>query len=145
MRNNELFICYKLGNLVGYKNIYSRAFPDKAEEFDREFKTQSIPLWGKLDISETFRDEDLIIINLSAKSHYHVNSYLLGLYSYGVFTKKEKDNPFASKVKELAEELGIDDNITDYFYDMEASGLEERIIYYSTTVRIALEKLEKEL
>ena len=62
-----------------------------------------------------------------------------------MFTSKNKDNSYSRKVKELAEELGIDENIADYFYEMEASGLEERILYYSTTVRIGLEKLEKEL
>lgn len=145
MRNNELFMSYKLGNLVGFKNIYSRAFPHKAEEFEAEFRSQAEPLWIQLEIEKDLRDEDLAVISLGSKSPYHTNSYMLGLYSYGVFTSKNKDNPYSRKVKELAGELGIDENIADYFYEMEASGLEERILYYSTTVRIGLEKLEKEL
>lgn len=143
MRKNELFICYKLGNLAGFKNIYSRAFPEKREEFETEFKKQAEPLWNRLDIEEGLRDEDRVIISLTAKSFYHANSYRLGLYSYGIFTSKNKDNPYGTKVKEIARELKIDESVVDYFYDMEDSSLEERILYYSTTIRIGLEKLEK--
>ncbi len=145
MRKNELFVCYKLGNLAGFKNIYSRAFPDKREEFETEFKNQAEPLWNRLDIEEELRDEDRVVISLTAKSFYHANSYMLGLYSYGIFTSKNKDNPYARKVKEIAGELKMDEGVVDCFYDMEDSSLEEKILYYSTTIRIALEKLEKEI
>lgn len=143
MRQNELFISYKLGNLLGQKEIFTKAYPSQEEKIAKEFERQAKPLWEKLGIEEELREEKFILLALQSLSTKHFNAFQLGLYSYGLFTTKDKNNPYYNKVKIVLRELGFDEDLVNHFYDMVESDINERVLYYTTNIRIALEKEEK--
>ena len=139
MRQNDLFVSYKLGTLIAHKEIYAKAFPLKKEKLEKDFKLQTQAIWQQLDLQGAKEDEE-ILKELAEKGKDYEKSYKLGKYSYILFSTTRKEDVFY-KVKTLLKDLGLSEDLAGQFFAMDAS-LKERILFYTTHVRIGLERKE---